>query len=58
MTDNKRSLYISQAYSYCDFLQDTNCQINIDSFSYACYLQENLPSFKYTISLFKIQYKF
>lgn len=58
MTDNKRSLYLSQAYSYRDFLQDTNCQINIDSFYYACYLQENLQFFKYAIQLFKIQYKF
>lgn len=58
MTDNKRLLYVSQAYSYCDFLQDTNCQIDIDSFYHACYLQDNLQYFKYAIQLITIQYKF
>lgn len=58
MTDNKRSLHPSQAYSYCDFLQDTNCQTSIDSFYYACYLQENLQFFIYAVQLLKIQYKF
>lgn len=56
MAHNNRTLYLPQAHSNCDVLQNTNSQT--DFFYYACYLQENLQSFKYAIQPFKIQHKF